>query len=273
MSILPWIHILVAYLIYVLIALLTSIIIRGTVGDLKDFSVRNSPRVLVLGGMANLIAMTAILALLVFWDGRPIAALGLGFRSKDALAGFGGLAVTFLLAIVFLLFLKRTQRIKTLDVARPAGSFSQGVSMSIGLVVLVTIVLQEEVLNRGYVVLNLLPLGPVGLVLTSTFIFVLIHLLTNRANIYQIISWVVSGLVLVTSYLLSGSIWVPVILHYATDAMNTLVFGITGQYSFFRISPSMTDGQRAAFRVVYAFVMLLLLVSIYGVRSSFLGQG
>jgi uncharacterized protein len=273
MSIVPWLHILAAYLIYILIALLASVIVRRTAGDLKDLSQRNSLRVLVLGGVANLIALLAVLLLLVYWDGRPLAALGLGFRRSDALAGIGGIAITFLLAIVFLVYLKRTQRIRSLEVVRPAGSAGEAASMSIGLVVLVTIVLQEEVLNRGYVTLNLLPLGRIGVILASTVLFVLIHLLTNRAGIYQILSWTASGLVLVTSYLLSGSIWVPVMLHYATDAMNTLVFNITGRFSLFRMSPSITEGQRATFRVVYGLVMLALLVSIYGIRSGFAGQG
>ena len=136
-----------------------------------------------------------------------------------------------MLAIVFLLFLKRTNHINSLEVVQPAKSPDQVASMLIGLIVLVTIVLQEEVLNRGYVTLNLPPMRPMGVILISTTIFVLIHFLTNRANVYQLISWIMSGLVLITSYLLSGTIWVPVILHYATDATNTLVFNITGPFS------------------------------------------
>ncbi len=61
-----------------------------------------------------------------------------------------------MLAIVFLLFLKRTNHINSLEVVQPAKSPDQVASMLIGLIVLVTIVLQEEVLNRGYVTLNLL---------------------------------------------------------------------------------------------------------------------
>ncbi len=76
MSIWNWIHILAAYLIYIFIAVLASMVVRKTSGDLKDFSARNSPRVLLLGGAANLIAMFAILSLIIFWDKRPIHPLG-----------------------------------------------------------------------------------------------------------------------------------------------------------------------------------------------------
>ena len=269
MSIWNWLHILAAYLIYIFIAILTSIVVRKTSGDLKDFSIRNSPQVLLLGGAANLIAMFAILSLLIFWNKRPVSDLGLDFHKIDTVAAISGFIMTFLLAIVFLLFLKLTNRINLLEVVQPAKSPDQVASMLIGLIVLVTIVFQEEVLNRGYITLNLLSMRPMGVILISTTIFVLIHFLTNRANVYQLISWIVSGLVLITSYLLSGTIWVPVILHYATDATNTLVFNITGQYSFFKTSPSTTEGQRAIFRIIYGMIMMILLISIYGIKFRF----
>ena len=264
-----WLHIITAYLIYIVIAVLISIVIRKTTGDLKEFTARNSPRVLLLGGGANLIAMFAILSLLFFWDKRPISDLGLNFSNVDMLAVVSGFIVTFIPAILFLIFLKRTSRFNSLGVVRPAKSIEQVINMTIGFIVLVTIVLQEEVLNRGYVTLNLLSMGPIGVILISTTIFVLIHILTNRANGYQLISWIASGLVLITSYLLSGTIWVPVILHYTTDAANTLVFNITGQFSFFETSPSMSEVQRAVFRIIYGIAMLILLISIYGIQFRF----
>ena len=269
MSAWNWLHIFTAYLIYILVAILASVAVRKTAGDLRDFSVRNSPRVLLLGGSANLIAMLAILVLLVFLDKRSISDLGLDFSQIDMLVAAGGFIATFLLAILFLFALKQTHRINSLAVVQPTQSFGQSLSMLIGLLVLLTIVLQEEVLNRGYVALNLRSLGTWGVIFVSTTIFVLIHVITNRINVYQLISWIVSGWVLIISYLLSGSIWLPIVLHYATDATNTLIFNITGQYSFFKASPPITEVQRAAFRIVYGVVMTTLLFSIYGVQFKF----
>jgi membrane protease YdiL (CAAX protease family) len=266
MNIWPWIHIFVAYLIYIGIAILTSIVVRKTAGDLKDMTNRNSPRVLLLGAAANLIAMFAILFLLAFWDKQPISSLGLAFHGPDALAAFGGLIATFLLGTGFILVLKRTKRIQSIEFSQPAKSPVQVGTMILGLGVLVTVVLQEEVLNRGYVTLNLLSIGSMGIILASTAIFVLIHFLTNRANISQVISWIVSGLVLVLSYLLSGSIWVPVILHYATDTNNVLVFNITGQSSIVQTTPAVTEGQRAVFRVIYGLMIATILFMIYGLK-------
>jgi len=266
MNIWPWVHIFVAYLIYIGIAILTSAVIRKTVGDLKDMTNRNSPPVLLLGAAANSIAMFAILFLLVFWDKRPVSALGLTFHGADALASISGLVATFLLAIGFVLFLEHTKRIKTIEISQPATSPAQVGNVVLGLIMLVTVVFQEEVLNRGYVTLNLLALGPIGIILASTTIFVLIHFLTNRANISQVISWIVSGLVLVLSYLLSGSIWVPVVLHYGTDTANVLIFNITGQGSLVQTTPTITEQQRAAFRVIYGIVIAAILFMIYGLQ-------
>jgi membrane protease YdiL (CAAX protease family) len=264
MSIENWLHIITAYLIYIAIAILTSMIVRKTTGDLKQYSVRNSPRVLLFGGAANLIAMTTVLSLLAFWDKRPISDLGLTFPRIDRVSAISGFVLTLLLAIAFLVFLKRTNRIESLNIVRPVRSTDQIINMATGFVVLVTIVLQEEVLNRGYVTLNSLSLGPWGIILVSTTIFVLIHFLSNRASVHQLVSWIVSGLVLATSYLLSGSIWVPVVLHYATDAINTLVFNITGQYAFFKVSPSITEAHRMVFRLIYGVTIMLGLLLIYG---------
>jgi hypothetical protein len=72
--------------------------------------------------------------------------------------------------------------------------------------------------------------------------------------------------VLVLSYLLSGSIWVPVILHYATDTNNVLIFNITGQSSIVQTTPAVTEGQRAVFRVIYGLVIAAILFIIYGLK-------
>jgi hypothetical protein len=50
MGIWNWLHILTAYFIHIAIAIVTSVVIRKTSSDLKDFSVRNSPQVLLLHG-------------------------------------------------------------------------------------------------------------------------------------------------------------------------------------------------------------------------------
>jgi membrane protease YdiL (CAAX protease family) len=170
------------------------------------------------------------------------------------------------MAIAFLGLLRRAGHLESLEIRQPAHSLNQFTNLLLGLAVLVAIVLQEEVLNRGYVTINLLSLGPIGIILFSTIIFVLIHFLTNRPNLYQTFGWIVSGLILSLSYLISGSLWIPIILHYATDAANVLIFDITGQFSIFKTNPILSEDQRAVFRVGYGLVITALLVAIYGLK-------
>ncbi|MCB2204822.1 CPBP family intramembrane metalloprotease [bacterium] len=259
-------RIVIAYVIYFAGAILTAFGIRRFAGDLQDFTVRNSPRVLLLGGLANVVIMLAILSLLRFWDERPLSALGLAFAPTDFFAAIAGMLATFLLAVAYLALLHRTRRIESIEIVKPVVVHSDVINLLIGLSVLVAIVLQEEILNRGYLTLNLFPLDPLVIIVVSTATFVLIHFLTNRVSLYQVVSWTMGGLVLVTAYLLSGSLWLAAALHYANDAANMLVFNITGQYSFIRTSPSLTEAQRAGFRVLYGVVILSLLVSFYGVK-------
>jgi membrane protease YdiL (CAAX protease family) len=101
-------------------------------------------------------------------------------------------------------------------------------------------------------------------IVTSTIIFTAIHLLTNRGSFYQILSWLVGGAIFSYVYLITGSIWVPVVLHFITDLTNMLVFNIAGQFSLFEISPSITARPLASFRIATAVVLIVILVTLFG---------
>ena len=207
--------------------------------------------------------MAIVLALLVLMDGKSISALGLGFSSVDALAAFAGLGATFMLALGFVGLLRVSGHLESVALVSPITSSHDG-GLLLGMGLIAAVALQEEVLNRGYVTLNLLSYSTLAIVLISTTIFTLIHFLTNRASLYQIVSWVVGGLILIFSYLLSGSLWVPIILHFATDTANVLIFNITGEHAAVVTSPQLTVGQRAAFRIIYGVVIPGILFAIYG---------
>ncbi len=134
------------------------------------------------------------------------------------------------------------------------------------LAVLAVIAVQEEVLFRGYLVLALRGAAPLLIVMVTTTIFVLIHLPTNRASGAQLFSWTIGGLVLISAYLLSGSLWVPIILHFAVDASNVLVFRITGDDGILRVDPPVRTAELARYRVLYALLMAALLLGWYGMR-------
>jgi membrane protease YdiL (CAAX protease family) len=253
----PWLHILLALIAYFVVAILASVAVRKTGGDLKSMEERSSPRILLIGAAANLGVLAIVLLLLVIVDGLPISALGLTLTSTDLIGALTAAFATVVLAVAYVGWLSKSGQIQVKP-QQPASSRAGIRKMGLGLLVLLVVVLQEEVLYRGYVVLNVQSLGALAVILISTLIFVLIHFLTNRVNRFQVVSWTVSGLVLAAAYLASGSIWVPVILHYATDLTNVLVFNITGQSSLFAISPALSEQQRAVYRGVYGMAVMAI---------------
>ncbi len=70
------------------------------------------------------------------------------------------------------------------------------------------------------------------------------------------------------AYLITGTIWVPVVLHFATDMINVLIFDILGESSIFEITPSLTAGHRAGYRVVYALALVIALLVFFGPSLS-----
>ena len=262
MNWLPWFHILLALVAYFAAAVLASVVVRKIGGDLKSMAGRSSSRVLVIGAVANLGVLVIVLLLLTLVDGLPVSALGLTLTTTDLIGALLGAVTTIGLALAFVGWLSKSGSIQ---VKRHTSMIKRAelANLSLGWLVLFIVVLQEEVLYRGYVMLNLRAMSAAAQLFISTAIFVLVHFLTNKVNRFQVISWVVSSLVLGGAYLISGSIWVPIVLHYATDLTNVMIFNITGQSSLLAISPALSEQQRAIYRSVYGVAMAAILVLLF----------
>jgi len=260
---LPWLRIFAGILVYIIFALLASFITRKAGGNLKEMAGRTSQVVILIGAVTNLLVLIATLLLLTFWVGLPLSALGLSLTSRDLLVSIVGVAAIVTLALALIQWLHRTGR-SQVSPHQPVKDSSGLPGLMVMVLVLFIVALQEEVLYRGYITLNLLDSGPVVIIFVSTMIFAAIHLLTNRANFYQILSWLISGAIFAYAYLISGSIWVPIVIHFATDLNNVLMFNIVGQLSFFTISPAPTDRQRAVVRAAIAILLSAALWVIYG---------
>ena len=254
-----WFHILLALIAYFAAAVLASMVVRKIGGDLQSMAGRSSPRILFIGAVANLGVLVIVLLLLTLVDGLPISALGLTLTTTDLIGALLGAVTTIGLALAFVGWLNKSGRIQ---VKRQASMINRAelANLSLGWLVLFIVVLQEEVLYRGYVMVNLRAMSAAAQLLVSTAIFVFIHFLTNKVNRFQVISWSVSGLVLGGAYLISGSLWVPIVLHYATDLTNAMIFNITGQSSLLTISPALSEQQRAVYRGVYGVAMAAILM-------------
>ena len=265
-ALVPWLRVLLAVLVFVVVALLASALVRRVGTDLREMQGRTDRKVAIIGLLANLAVLGVVLLMLVVLDGRPLSALGLGFTARDAvvLALVGVLTGVGVLG--FLALLQATGRVSV----RRSGSGNRGTTLGAVLMlsVLCAVALQEEVLFRGYVTVNLAQLGWVVVGVTSVALFTGVHLLTNRIDGYQVVSWAVGGGVLVMAYLLSGSIWLAVAMHFLIDITNVVAFGIVGQYSLVTLSPALSVRDRAGYRVVSSLAVAVLLLAAYGAHAG-----
>lgn len=259
----PWFHIIIGVGVYIFFALSASFVISKTGRNHKDMESRTSPIMMVIGAVTNLCVLILILLLLKYLDGRSISSLSLLFRGIDFYTSLLGIIAILGTAVAFVVYLKK-KRITKVDFQIPFKTRSAISKMIITAGVLFIVALQEEVLYRGYITLNLISKGPLIVILVSTIIFTAIHLFTNRASLYQIISWLLGGALFSYVYLVSGTIWVPVILHFATDLINVIIFNIAGKYSFFIISPSLTKRQMATYKIITTAALVSIFLIIYG---------
>lgn len=263
-----WARVFGAVGIYVVIALGTARIIRHIGSDLKNMEARTSPVVTLIGLVVNLAICGLVVLMLVWVDGRPVSDLGLDLSATDAAVIAGFVVVSVVAAGIFLL---RMQRAGTTEVrlgthAGRAGPDIGGAALTVA--VLVAVALQEEVLYRGYVTVNLIHLGWGVVALASIVLFVTIHLLTNRSSALQLTSWTVGAAVLVLAYLVSGSLWVAIAIHLGMDLLNVIAFNIVGRYSLVTIDPPLPENSRAAYRLTSSALVAILLLGAYGARVA-----
>jgi len=259
-----WVRVLVVVGIYVVVALLASTLLGRTNRDLKDVKGRATKPVLIVGAVANLLVLAATLVFLVRVDGRPLSTLGLGLSVRDM--SFGGTAVAALAASAtalvmalrhFGLLRVRVRRVRD----RPGWLLATAA-------VLVVVALQEEVLYRGYVTVNLIDRGWAVVLLVSTLLFTAIHVLTNRVSLAQVASWLVGGVLLGCVYLVTGSIWIAAAIHFAIDMTNVMAFDLAGDLGVVELSPPLTASRRATYRVASTALVLGTLLAFYGVHTA-----
>ena len=257
-----WIRIFAAVAVYLVIALLTSAFISRRGSNLKEMEGRGSSAVLVIGAVANLLVLGAVLLFMVLADRQPLGALGLDLGGRDALFIAVTVTLTVASAAAFLAMLHRLRRLEVEPKALPAGSRGRLLTLA---AVLLVVALQEEVLYRGYITLNLMRYGPTVVLLISTLVFTAIHFPTNRASPAQVVGWLLGGFILGWVYLASGSIWVPVWLHFTMDMTNVVIFGIAGDLTVTKLSRPLNAMDRAIYRAGYVALIAVVLLGVYGV--------
>ncbi len=264
----PWLRVGLAVAGYLVAAVGASMLIKRVGANHKDMAARTGRAVALIGLVTNLLVLGFVLLMVSFVDGRPLGDLGLGVDARDLAVIAVSLVVIAVLAALYLLRLRASG---ASDVTRRRTAPESAPEVTGGLLVvlvLVAVALQEEVLFRGYLALNLLQYGWAVVALTSTVVFAAIHLVTNRADAAQVTSWLVGGALFVVAYLVSGSLWVAIVLHLAADLTNVVAFGIVGRYTPWTIEPAPSGTWRASYRAVSSAAIALVLLLGYGLHVN-----
>lgn len=262
-SVIPWLRVLLAVAAYVAIALLASRVMRWLGVDLRDMKSRTSAQVALVGVVANLVVVGIVVSMVLLLDHRGIDALGLSASSLDAVAMAIGAVLLAGVTGAFLTVLRLTGRASVKRRNSHISARNTGDLLAM-LGALVAVAAAEEVLFRGYVTLELLDSGPWTVIAASVLLFTAVHTLTNRVTAAQTASWALGGGVLLAAYLLSGSLWVAIGLHFMIDMTNVVALGIAGRYSLVTLSPAPGDGDRAWYRLATTAALLVMLVALYG---------
>ncbi len=263
-----WARVLLAVLVYLGAALGASISTKKVGANLKDLQGRASKAIVLIGLIANLAVLAVVVLLLVTLDGRPITSLGLSVDDRDAAAISLAAVLTGLLAAGFLLIMTKTGRVDIRRRTTHNPRTPDATSAAAVLAVLAAVAMQEEVLFRGYLTLNLLDEGWVVVVVASIVLFTVIHFPTNDVTAPQVVSWTLGGGVLICAYLVTGSIWVAIGLHFTIDVANVVAFAIIGRYTPVTITPPLTNLDRAQFRAIHTAALTVLLLGLYGATVS-----
>ena len=262
-SLFPFIRISLAILVYIAMAVLASILIKKAGEDLKSMKSRISNITLIIGAAGNFCVLGIILLLLILLDNRSINSLGLSFNSEDLKFSTVALLIISTSAIIYIYLISRKTNFN-IRFHIPFNSAKELAGLIEGAGVLLLVALQEETLFRGYLTLNLINYGPATVIIITTVIFTIIHAITNKTSFYQYINWLLGGALFSYAYLISGSIWVPIIIHFAADFINMFMFDIVGKYSLFSFSPPIIARQRAEYKIIYIILLVISLIAIYG---------
>ncbi len=258
-----WLHILLITAIYLSFALIASKIIKVYGGKIKEITSRTSSSILFISAITNTVILLSAILILIYIDKLPVSSLGLNLTNKDILFTISSIIITIIAEVAFIIILSASKKLK-FSFHFEVENFKHVLSFIATLAVLFIVAVQEEVVFRGYIILNLIYLGPAAAIIISSVIFALIHFPTNKITLPQVSSWLLVGIIFAYIYLMSGSIIIVIILHFFIDLSNVMIFNIAGKFSLTNISPPLNDKQRLIFRIVFSVFIFILVSIIYG---------
>lgn len=230
----------------------------------------------VIGAQASLLIPTLVVisVLMHHIDKRPWSSLGLGLNRRSALAFAGG----FLLgsAITLILFVLPTESTAGIRIPEFNPAFALGIFLIYVLAWLGTAAL-EEVVFRGYLLQTLMTgLGGWLAVLISSILFGLVHaggIVTTASgsapDLMPIVNAVLAGILMGIAYLRSGTLWLPIGVHFAINFTLANILSAPSQVKFpngvLRINhkSQLLDAQWPLVPSPPGFIEILLVVVVY----------
>lgn len=181
----------------------------------------------------TLLGTTLVIALfLKFVDKKPFADIGLHSTHflQDSLIGTGLGLLVMAVGLVMLLLTDQVQ----------ITSYSfNAYEIVLSILLFVIVSLNEELLIRGYVLQNLmLSFNKYVALILSSALFSVMHLANPNVDWVGILSLFLAGLLLGLCYLRTGSLWLPIALHFSWNFFQSLLgFNVSGMdhYSIFHL--------------------------------------
>jgi membrane protease YdiL (CAAX protease family) len=164
-------------------------------------------------------------------DKKKFADLGLRkFKAgKDIFTGTWLGLIIMLLGLVILLFTGQIQITAT--------SFDI-YEFLLAIILFAFVSISEEIFLRGYILQNLmLSFNKYTALVVSSLLFSLMHLFNSDLNLAGIISLFLAGILLGLCYLRTGSLWLPIALHFSWNFFQCLFgFNVSGNDHYSIIS-------------------------------------
>ena len=240
----------------VVLSILALVAVRSTGVDLKDFRNRNRPAVLAIAAFFNLLFILSVALLLRIWDQQPLSTLGFKTGKRDWLFAAFAMLVSVGLGMGWVTVLHRMKLLHLEPLKNRPFSNRSWYAELLALVVLFIAALQEEILFRGYFSFVLLPYGFFYAMVISAILFTVWHFLTNRAGMFQVLDWLIGGIMLFYIYFISGSVWVAALVHFSRNLTNVLVFNITGTSYLFSYEEPMKPSLKSAYTILYSILLM-----------------
>jgi membrane protease YdiL (CAAX protease family) len=129
--------------------------------------------------------------------------------------------------------------------------------------------LKEEVLSRGFVLLNISHFKVVSMIIVSAIIFMILHVPTNGMNPYKMISWFLGGVVYAYIYIKSGSILISTATHMIHNYLNDWLLGNNNNFAIIELSQKIAQEDKLLYEILLKLMIFVITLSFYGKNGLF----